>query len=214
MSTSPMLESSSSREQYTNLQTEDGSSQFRDLARRVKEGDARAAEALIHRYEAEILRAVRFRLRDQRLRRLLDSTDLCQSILGSFFVRAYAGEFQLDGPEQLRNLLARLVRNKVVDRIRRERAERRDYRRTVSLGEVDCAAYTAPGLGPAKQVELAELVTELQRNLTRTERELLQRRRQGQTWDRIGTELGDNPENCRKRLSNAIARAARKLGIE
>ena len=42
-----------------------------------------------------------FRLADARLGNLLDSMDICQSVLTSFFVRAAAGQYDLETPEQL-----------------------------------------------------------------------------------------------------------------
>ena len=42
---------------------------------------------------------MRIHLRDVRLRRVLDSTDICQSVLASFFVRAALGQYDLDTPE-------------------------------------------------------------------------------------------------------------------
>ena len=47
----------------------------------------------------------RLRLTDPRLRRQYDSLDICQSVLASFFVRAAAGQYDLDRPEQLLKLL-------------------------------------------------------------------------------------------------------------
>src|SRR5262245_1727728 len=78
---------------------------FADLLRRLRAGDADAARQLVARYEPEIRRTVRIRLTDPRLRRVLDSTDVCQSVLANFFVRVSAGEFDLSQPEQLTALL-------------------------------------------------------------------------------------------------------------
>ncbi len=63
-------------------------SDFRDLIRRVRAGDDGAATELVRRYEPAIRRAVRIRLADTRLARAFDSMDICQSVLGSFFVRS------------------------------------------------------------------------------------------------------------------------------
>src|SRR5262245_31987749 len=74
---------------------------FQDLLRRVRQRDEQAAAELVRRYEPTIRLAVRVRLTDPRLRRLLDSVDICQSILANFFVRAAAGQFDLERSEQL-----------------------------------------------------------------------------------------------------------------
>ena len=57
-----------------------------ELIGRVRDGDARAAEELVRRYEPLIRREVRFRLHDSRLRRVFDSMDVCQPVLASFFL--------------------------------------------------------------------------------------------------------------------------------
>src|SRR5262249_8797908 len=68
---------------------------FEDLIRRVRAGDQDAATELVRRYEDSIRRAVRFRLADTRLVRVLDSMDICQSVFASFFVRTAAGQFDI-----------------------------------------------------------------------------------------------------------------------
>ena len=81
---------------------------FMDLIRRVRAGDEQASAELVRRYEPAIRIAVRVRLNDPGLRRLFDSMDICQSVLGSFFVRAALGQFELDNPDQLLKLLPSL----------------------------------------------------------------------------------------------------------
>jgi hypothetical protein len=54
---------------------------FIDLMARVRRGDARAAQELFRQFEPQVRREVRLRLRDPRLRRLLDDADVCQSVL-------------------------------------------------------------------------------------------------------------------------------------
>jgi hypothetical protein len=64
-----------------------GETNFQALIARVREGDAEAAAMLVHRYESAIRRIVRTRMVDSRLRSLVDSSDICQSVFGSFFCR-------------------------------------------------------------------------------------------------------------------------------
>ena len=77
---------------------------FEDLIRRVRAGDQDAAADLVKRYEPAIRRAVRFRLTDTRLMRVLDSMDICQSVFASFFVRTANGQFDIEA-----RLLARYL---------------------------------------------------------------------------------------------------------
>src|SRR5262249_7307378 len=61
---------------------------FADFVGRIRDGDEQAAADLVRRYEPIIRVVVRTRLGDRRLRRILDSMDICQSVLASLFVRA------------------------------------------------------------------------------------------------------------------------------
>src|SRR5947209_12908794 len=100
-------------------------SPFQDLIRRVRSGDEEAARQLVKEYEPAIKRAARIRLVDSRLRRIFDSSDISQSVLASFFVRAALGEYDLDRPGHLLGLLVAMSQKKLTDHIRAEGALRR-----------------------------------------------------------------------------------------
>lgn len=85
------------------------SESFRALIARVRAGDEQAAAELVQHYEPAIRRAARVRLVDTRLNRLLDSIDICQSVMASFFVRTALGQFELNTPDQLLRLLATMA---------------------------------------------------------------------------------------------------------
>src|SRR5438132_196484 len=106
---------------------------FASFIRRIRAGDAQAAEELVRRYESVIRVEVRHRLSDPRLRRLFDSMDISQSVLASFFVRVSTGQYELDEPAQLVKLLVGMTRNKVAFQARKQRALRRDHRRVEPL---------------------------------------------------------------------------------
>ncbi len=109
------------------------SEHFQTMIRQVRTGDADAAASLVKQYESELRIIARVKLNDPRMRRVFDSMDICQSILANFFVRASAGQFEIDTPEQLIKLLATMVRNKVTDHARRQNADRRDMGRTADV---------------------------------------------------------------------------------
>ena len=92
---------------------------FNLLFLKVRSGDPQAATELVNEFEPEIRREVRLRLRSAELRRTMDSMDVCQSVLGNFFVRVALGQFDLSRPEQLSALLIKMARNKVIDLHRR-----------------------------------------------------------------------------------------------
>ena len=83
-------------------------------------GHRSTAAELVQRYEPAVRRSVRLRL-DPRLRRVCDSMDICQAVLGSFFVRAASGQYELDTPEQLLRLLTAMARNKLLNQARQDR---------------------------------------------------------------------------------------------
>ena len=185
---------------------------FTEFIRRVRAGDERAAAELVERYEPAIRRAVRVRLRDPRLRRLIESVDICQSVLATFFVRAALGQYDLENPDQLLKLLTTVARNKLAGQANRERADRRDQRR-INPGAVleECLA---PGSSPSHQVSNRELVQEARRRMTPEELAILVRRDQGMEWAEIAAEMGGRPDALRIRLSRAVARITRQLGLD
>ena len=67
-------------------------SSFPDLMGRVRAGDDAAAAELVRRFEPVIRRTVRIRLRDPRLRRVLDSLDSKTDVLP--FCPSCAGSYQ------------------------------------------------------------------------------------------------------------------------
>jgi RNA polymerase sigma-70 factor (ECF subfamily) len=83
---------------------------FADLMQRVRAGEGGAAAELVRQYEPVIRRVVRFRL-TPRLRRLCDSMDICQAVLGKFFVQAALGRFELNSPDDLVRLLSTMTRD-------------------------------------------------------------------------------------------------------
>jgi RNA polymerase sigma-70 factor (ECF subfamily) len=190
-----------------------GAGAFRELIQRVRAGEEAAAAELVRLYEPAIRRAVRVRLVDARLARLFDSMDICQSVLASFFVRAAAGQYDLERPQQLVNLLVTMARNKVADQARRQGAECRDNRR-VTEGTLEEKELVDTASSPSERVGGRELYQECRKRLSEQERQLADRRAQGHDWADIAAELHDSPEALRKRLTRAIDRVVRELGLE
>jgi RNA polymerase sigma-70 factor (ECF subfamily) len=186
---------------------------FADFVRRIRAGDARAAEELVRQYEPAIRLEVRLRLSDPRLSRLLDSMDICQSVLASFFVRAAAGQYDLDEPKQLVKLLVSMARNKVAFQARKHHYQRRDQRREEPIAE-RALAVAGREPTPSQIVASRELLGEVRRRLSAEERELADRRALGQAWADIASELGGTPQARRKQLERAIDRVAGQLGLD
>ena len=187
---------------------------FRELIRRVRDGDERAATELVHRYEPLIRREVRMQLQDQRLGRILDSMDVCQSVLASFFVRTAAGQYDLEHPGQLVRLLAAMARNKLASAARHQNRQRRDHRRLAAAGDAALAATADPGPSPSRYVAGQELLQRLDAAPSAEERRLAGLRREGLAWAEIAARLGGQPQARRVQLARALDRVARQLGLE
>jgi RNA polymerase sigma-70 factor (ECF subfamily) len=186
---------------------------FGDLVRRIRAGDEQAAHELMARYEPVVRREVRARLRDPRLRRLFDSADVCQSVFASFFVRAAAGQFDLDRPAQVVNLLMSMARRKLAFRARQQRAQRRDNRR-VHEGEEPLQQAADRQGSPSEQVGRQELVALVRQRLSAEENEIAHLRGQGCSWGEVADRLGGTPEARRVQLARALDRVARALKLD
>jgi RNA polymerase sigma-70 factor (ECF subfamily) len=187
---------------------------FRELIRRIRDGDERAATELVHRYEPLIRREVRMQLQDQRLGRILESMDVCQSVLASFFVRTAAGQYDLEQPGQLVRLLAAMARHKLASAARHQGRQRRDHRRLAAAGDAALAATADPGPSPSQYVAGRELLQRRDAALSAEERQLAGLRREGLAWAEIAARLGGKPQARRVQWARALDRVARQLGLE
>jgi RNA polymerase sigma-70 factor (ECF subfamily) len=185
---------------------------FREFIRRIRAGDEQAAVDLVRQYEPAIRTEVRMRLSDPRLYRTLDSMDICQSVLLSFFARAALGQYDLDRPDQLLRLLVAIARKKVALQARWRRAQRRDHRRDVSLDREEPA--TAPDPSPSRLAAGKELLQEFRSRLSVDERRLADLRGEGREWSEIAAEVGGTSQARRKQLARAVDRVAHALGLE
>lgn len=186
---------------------------FDDWVARIRAGDTDAAAELVKRYERPVRVAVRARLTDVRLRRQFDSMDVVQSVLGSFFARAAAGQFDLANPQQLVGLLMKMAQNKLLMQVRRHRQKRRDVARTEGGGD-DAPPVADNTPGPERTAIARELLVALYDKLTDDERDLAVRRAGGQQWTEIAAELGGTPQGHRMKLSRAVARVSPGLGLD
>lgn len=189
----------------------DSEQSFHDLIQSVRSGNELAAAELVRRYEPEIRREVKFLLRDQSLRRHFDSMDICQSVLGSFFIRASLGQYDLERPEQLLRLLVSMTRNKLTDAVRRQSTMSRSTRREIDGEALDLAGRE---VSPSQVVSRRELVHEFQKRFSPEERRLVELRDLGRQWTEIAAELGGTAEARRKQLARAVGRIAHDLGLD
>jgi RNA polymerase sigma-70 factor (ECF subfamily) len=186
---------------------------FEELIRRVRAWDQEAAAELVRRYEPAIRRVVRVRLASARLGNLLDSMDICQSVLKSFFVRAASCQYDLETPEQVLKLLTAMARNKLASQARKQHSLRRDNRRASAIGD-EGSRLVAPGDSPSVAVVVRDLQQEVRRRLAPDEWQLLELKNQGHDWAAIAARVGGLAETLRKKLARAIDRVVAELGLD
>jgi len=187
---------------------------FRERLARVRQGDDEAAGELFHRYEAEIRRAVRLRLLDARLRRALDSSDICQEVLKGFVLAAEADRYQIDSEEQLLKLLTEMARKKLIDFVRRQRTQRRGGDRKAVEVDRDLQV-AAPIDTPSRDAVRKELAGRIAELLTEEERTIFELwLHEKLPWSEIAARLGGTAEGVRQKYNRARRRIREQLGEE
>ena len=188
--------------------------EFSAFLQRIRLGDDAAAAELVRRFEPIVRRAVRMRLHNASLRTKFDSMDISQSVLGSFFVRAAKGEYELEHPEQLVALLATMARNKLNVETRRHRRRRRDDRRVVNLDLKDFAQIAEDDSTPSREVADHELYGRVRASLSEQERTIADLRIDGLSWVDVAAQVGGEPQARRMQLVRAFERVAKELNAD
>lgn len=113
------------------------------LVDRLSRGDLTAADPLYSEFERYLRRIVR-RCVPKRLRAKFDSLDVVQSVWADLIAGMRAARWQFETPDRLRAFLVRAARNRLIDRIRQQRAA---LEREQPLGDSAEARRTS-GLDP------------------------------------------------------------------
>jgi RNA polymerase sigma-70 factor (ECF subfamily) len=186
---------------------------FDELIRLIGAGDDQAAARLVRDFEPAVRRVLRARLRDNPgARREFDSMDICQSVMANFFVRAATGQFDLKEPDDLTKLLLTMTRNKLAEKMRRQHRQRRDSRRTV--GGVEELALAGPEPSPSSVFAGKELLEEVRQRLGEDDRQLVELRSQGRSWEEVAVSLGGTAGARRNQLARALDRVAAELKLD
>lgn len=175
---------------------------------RTRDGDEDAARQIVTLYEPEIRRAARIRLTDPKLRQAIDSIDICQSVFGRFFRSVSDGTYDLNEPRDLLRLLTTMIRNRVIDEHRMQKAARRNKDRQA---EIDTAQLVDRSPGPKTEAQARELLNEVRMRLTEQERLLADRRTAGDSWEEISDALAEPVDRLRKRLERALDRVRNEI---
>jgi RNA polymerase sigma factor (sigma-70 family) len=184
-----------------------------ELFARIRSGDSDAVAEVIRRFEYQVRIAIRARLTDPRVRRIVDTADVCQSAMASFFARAALGQYDPRDPADLSKLLAQIARNKATSVHRYHTRQRRDARRADAGG--DSVFDRIPGTPSAARIAAnRELLEQVRSKLTAEEQDIAERRASGHSWQDIAEQMGGTPESRRKQYSRAVKQMIEDLGLE
>lgn len=183
-----------------------------DLMLRIRSGDEGAARELLDLYRPHLMRMVRVRLTDPRLIRQYDASDVCQSVFADFFLTARLGELDFESGEALLRYLARIARNRLIDRARRFQTQRRNIQQqqTVPVEELD---PVSPNTTPSRFVSGREILSLAMDRMTPDERRIAERRMHGDDWASIARESGEAADTVRMRFTRSITRIATSLDL-
>lgn len=185
-------------------------SDLADCLQAIRCGDETAATRFVSAFEPEVRRFVRVRLTDPGLRRLMDSIDIVQSVMGRFFLHLQADRLQIEHPLQLLKLLLTMARNALIDHSRHA-AVRRNVE---GVGGDLSLAFVADRQAPQEDSLIgSDLLSYVRQRLGPQERALLDGWLGGTGWEELAGEFGSSPEALRKRMTRAIDRATSTLGL-
>jgi RNA polymerase sigma-70 factor (ECF subfamily) len=188
---------------------------FADMFARVRARDPEATAAFVRHYEAQLRRKVRtwLQLHYPYLRNLLDSVDVCQSVLNGFRLRVALGQCDLETPQDVWNLLVEMSRCRLRQHGHDQSADRRNARRRAAVGSGVLAAVPQ-GPSPSQVVSARDLLEAVRKRLTNEEWVVAERRLAGCSWAEAATALGGTADGCRMKLTRALDRVACDLGLE
>ncbi len=185
------------------------------LVERARNRDSAAISILFDRYRDQLRLALRRRLGDNYRRALLDSEDAVQD--GILAALSDLDQFEYRGSGSFLAWVLRVAEREVLQRLRTQRAQKRDQRRQVALDQgTNPAAEQASPSQVAAGRETEELIQRCLEQLGEREREVIVLRRYlDLTADEIHVEMKlPTPGAARALLSRAQARLAAALDQE
>jgi RNA polymerase sigma factor (sigma-70 family) len=189
-------------------------SRLEELLVRIQGGDEEASAEFYRAYKPQLQRQTRAYLRafGLPLRRLSDSSDICQVVLADFLVGSAIGRYDIGNSEELRRLLARIAARRVIDLARKP--EFRKPAVPVAGGGAEGVEVVARESSPASQIAVHELIEKAEQLMPEDAKRIVELRKDGVAWEEIGRRLGKSPEAVRKSHERAARRVMLALGLE
>jgi RNA polymerase sigma factor (sigma-70 family) len=183
---------------------------FSDLIRLVRTGDQNAAAELVRQFEPFVMRFVRFRMRRRadrdRLGPQVGASDICQSVLQSFFQHLRSGRYDLTRPVELEKLLKSMARLHIASKARNAGVILRR-----ALGDDWESEQAGSSFGPEKDVDDKDFLEAVLKHLSTDELEILVQKVDGKTWGEIAAGLGSSEDAVRKKLVRATQRVRDRI---
>jgi RNA polymerase sigma-70 factor (ECF subfamily) len=179
----------------------------------LRRGDPDAARQVFDRFARRLIALAGARL-EERLGRKEDPEDVIQSVFRSFFRRQRAGQFDLDGWDNLWTILVVITLRKCHNRAEYYHAKCRDIAREISLGGLEDGPGHASPIDreptPEEAAVLAETVELMLRRLEPRDRDILAYHLQGCSAEEISARVGRACRTVRRTLER-IRRALERM---
>jgi DNA-directed RNA polymerase specialized sigma24 family protein len=175
---------------------------FQEFFEILRFGDAEAVERLLSDFDPFLRRAIRLRLCDRRARRVVDTSDILQSLLKDYLGRE-GTDAGAASSRRLRAYLTAAAQYKISSKTRKER------RRIADLGDV--AEPVSPERPPSEQAEDRDFIDAIRSRLDDKDGRLFDLSQQGRTWQQIANEVGGHPDTLRIRLRRTVASALAEI---
>lgn len=174
----------------------------RDLVDRWRAGDEEAARLLFDRYVERLVGLARKRM-SHRLAARVDPDDIVQSVFRTFFGRVKAGQFQIEGDDDLLKLLVRITLHKTLRQAEFHQADKRSIDIETAQGDqsnspLDTMLGREPT--PAEAVALLDHLEHFLNKLRPDERQILELRMQGFGTEEIAVRLNTYDRKIRRVL--------------
>jgi DNA-directed RNA polymerase specialized sigma24 family protein len=175
---------------------------FQKFVEILRNGDAEAVDRLLADLDPFLRRAIRMRLCDRRTRRVVDTSDILQSLLKDYLSRE-GTDAGAASSRRLHAYLTAAAKYKIGSKTRKER------RRTADFDDV--LEPVSPEPTPSRQAEDRDFINAVRSRLDEGNRRLFDLSQQGRTWRQIAIEVGGNPDTLRIQLRRSVAAALAEI---
>jgi DNA-directed RNA polymerase specialized sigma24 family protein len=172
----------------------------------LRSGDPHTVEPLLNRLDPSLRRIIRSRLKDARLRRVADTSDIFQSLLKDFLFQKESQQSPSETSAGIYAYLAAAACHKIQAKLRKER------RHIASLADDFEPISQEPQ--PTRRLEDRDIIEAVRERLGEEGRLLFDLAVQGLAWSEISVIVGGKPDALRMRLRRGIASVLSELGEE